>query len=265
MNVFMKEMRSNLISLIIWSVSSILLILIAMMKYLGFAQDAEATTELLNSLPKGILAAFGMDVLNVATMKGYYAVLFIYFVLIATIHAAMLGATIISKEERDKTSEFLFPKPRKRSQIIAPKILAAMTNVVILNIVIAISSILLVAVYNQDEPITAEIIKLMGVLLILQTIFLTFGTVIASFTSNTKTSGSVATGILLITYFFSIAVDIDKRLDNLKYFSPFKYFDPKLVMLNESFEPIYYIISVALIVLFTTMTFILYERRDISL
>ena len=35
---------------------------------------------------------------------------FFILLLMATIHAAMLGATIIAKEERDKTSEFLFVK-----------------------------------------------------------------------------------------------------------------------------------------------------------
>ena len=57
----------------------------------------------------------------------------------ATIHAAMLGATIIAKEERDKTAEFLFVKPVSRSKIISFKLLVALVNIVILTIVAAIS------------------------------------------------------------------------------------------------------------------------------
>ena len=59
----------------------------------------------------------------------------------ATIHAAMLGATIIAKEERDKTSEFLFAKPVLRSTIITAKLLAAFVNIVVFNLITFISLI----------------------------------------------------------------------------------------------------------------------------
>ena len=60
----------------------------------------------------------GFSDLDLSKVSGYYGMLFIYLLLMATIHAAMLGATIIAKEERDKTSEFLFVKPVSRSKVI---------------------------------------------------------------------------------------------------------------------------------------------------
>ena len=52
----------------------------------------------------------GFSDVDVSKISGYYSILFVYILLMATIHAAMLGADIIAKEERDKTSEFLFVK-----------------------------------------------------------------------------------------------------------------------------------------------------------
>ena len=46
----------------------------------------------------------------------------------ATVHAAMLGADIISKEERDKTAEFLFVKPISRNKIIISKLLGSFSQ-----------------------------------------------------------------------------------------------------------------------------------------
>ncbi|MFL6561849.1 MAG: ABC transporter permease subunit [Bacillus sp. (in: firmicutes)] len=64
-------------------------------------------------------------------ISGYYSLLYIYLLLMATIHATMLGASIIAKEERGKKAEFLFVKPVSRNGIITAKLLVAFTNIVI--------------------------------------------------------------------------------------------------------------------------------------
>lgn len=171
MNIVLRELRAHLKSIIIWCVSMVLLIYIGMIKYSGIEQSGDAINDMIEGLPDSLLAAFGMNQFDLTQVGGYYGVFFLYFVLIGTIHAVMLGATIISKEERDHTADFIFVKPVKRIKIITAKMVAGLINMIILNFTTLISSIVFVNMYNKGASITSDIVKLMVALFILQLLF----------------------------------------------------------------------------------------------
>ncbi len=53
----------------------------------------------------------GMDAQPITTPLGSYAALYPWYALVASAHAAILGATIMAKEKRDHSADFLFTKP----------------------------------------------------------------------------------------------------------------------------------------------------------
>ena len=142
--------------------------------------------EMMETLPEVMRNMFGINKVDLTSIGGFYSVFFIYFTLIAGIHAIMLGATIISKEERDKTADFLMVKPIKRHKAVTSKLIAAFINVLILNIVTFIGSAVNVAFYNKGEAITGEIFKITCTLFILQIVFLSLGLLFSSLTKTTK-------------------------------------------------------------------------------
>jgi len=190
--------------------------------------------------------------------------LFLYLVLMATIHASMLGADIISKEERDKTFEFLMVKPVSREKIITSKLLAAFVNIVIFNIINFVFSIILVSYYSKGESIVGNIAILMAGMFILQLIFLFIGTSIAAISSNPKTATSLSTAILLVTFMLSILIDMNDKLNILKYLTPFKYYEAKNLMYGGGLDPIFLILSFAIIGILFWVTYKFYEKRDLK-
>ena len=70
-------------------------------------------------------------------------------------------------------------------------------------------------------------------LFIMQMIFMAVGIFLGCAMKRYKLAASTAISLLLVTYFFSIITALNSNLDFLKYFSPFKYFDPA-AMLNQS-------------------------------
>ena len=112
--------------------------------------------ELFAQMPKSMQTIFGIGTFDLSKASGYYGMLFLYLLLMATIHAAMLGADIISKEERDKTSEFLLVKPISRNKIITSKLLAALINIIIFNIITLVSSIIIVGKYSKGEAVSGR-------------------------------------------------------------------------------------------------------------
>jgi len=265
MNVFIVEMKAHRKSLIIWAFSIIFMVAAGMGKYVALSSSGQSMNELFAQMPKSMQALIGIGTFDLSKASGYYGLLFLYLLLMATIHAAMLGANIISKEERDKTAEFLLSKPISRNKIITSKLLAGLTNIIIFNIINLVSSIIIVGKYSKGEAVGGEIAILMVGMLILQLMFMLIGTAIASVSKNPKTATGVSTAVLLITYILSIAIDVNSKLENLKYFTPFKYFEAKNLMAHDGFQASFVILSIIIISAMLGITYVFYKKRDLTI
>ncbi|MGM0839284.1 MAG: ABC transporter permease subunit [Bacillota bacterium] len=263
MNVYIREMKAHRKSLIIWCIGMIALIGSGMGKFAGFSSSGQSMNELMAQMPKSLQAFLGVGSLDMSTASGFYGVLFLYILLLSTIHATMIGATIISKEERDKTIEFLFVKPLPRKKIIGIKLLAALTQVGILSIITWSASLLIVGRYSEGESIISDIGITMFGMLILQVLFLVIGTAIAASTKKPGKAATLAAGVLLVTFILSFAIDLSEKIEGLKYLTPFKYFEAKNVM-DGGLELMFVGISVVLIGVLAVSTFILYDKRDLN-
>lgn len=265
MNIFKREMRANRKSLIIWSLGVIFMVVAGMGKYSSLESTGQSMDALMADMPKSLQAIMGTGTLDLSSPIGYFGVLFLYLAVMAAIHAAMLGSNLIAKEERDKTAEFLLVKPVSRIKVITSKLSAALVNILIFNMVTFASSVGMVQKYAEGEDLTGDVTKLMIGMFILQLIFLVTGTAIAAFYKNAKKATSLATGILLILFILSIAIDMNEKLDGLKYFTPFKYYDAKIVLNQGGFEPLYLGVSAVLFLVLTVMTYIFYKNRDMNI
>jgi len=265
LNIYSKEFKDTFISLIIWSLSIVLFIFVAMLKFKGFQGSSDMLADLLKAYPESLMAAFGMGELDLSTAPGYYSVMYVYFIMIAGIHAAMLGGHILAKEEIEKTSEFLIPKPVSRVKIISCKMLSGLSTIFLLNIVMGIANIVFINIYNVGDSITREIIFLNILMFLLQVMFLVLGTAISAITKNSKMAATVATAVIVSTYFLSILIGLNDKLKPLVYLTPFKYFDAETIFLGKSYDIVYFIITFGAIITFTIATYYFYNKKDISL
>lgn len=264
MNIFLREMKASRKSLILWCVGLLVLVAGGMAKYGGFSESGDLVTEMMENLPEAMKAMWGLAYFNLTEIKGYYSVLFLYFILMATIHASMLGATIISKEERDKTADFLLTKPTTRNKIITFKLLAGIANIFIFNIATLVFSVIFVGIYSKGEPITKEIVILMLAMFILQLLFLAVGTALGALSRKTKIATSGATAILLSTFILSMYIDMNDKVEKLKYITPFKYFEAKHLIFGDGFNIGFVILSFVLIAVFLGLTYKFFAKKDVN-
>ncbi|TLS48914.1 ABC transporter [Paenibacillus antri] len=263
MNIFLRELKAHRKSLIIWSVGMFLLVVSGMSKYTAYTAGG-AGGAVFDNLPQTLKALLGIGSFDVAQMSGFFAMLFLYIELAAAIHAVLLGSGIIAKEERDKTVEFLMVKPVSRGTIVTAKLLAALTNVVILNLVSLLSSILMVAAYNQGEDITKEIVQFLGSMFLVQLIFLTLGAALSALLKRPQTSGSAATGILLGTFVIAKITDVTDRLAILNLLSPFKYFSYSRIVEGNGIHVGIALGSIGLAAVLAASTYMLYLNRELN-
>lgn len=264
MNIFLRELKANRKALIIWSACMFLLVLSGMGKYTAYSAGGQSAA-VFNDLPYSVKALLGMGSFDVTTMSGYFAMLFLYIEIAVAIHAVLLGAGIISKEERDKTSEFLMIKPVSRNVIITSKLLAAFVNVVILNVVTFISSVVMVSAYNKGKDISGEIALFMLSMFIVQLIFLSLGAAMAACMKNPKSSGSIAIAILLVAFIISKITDLTDRVNGLNLLSPFKYFSYSDLVDGKGLNTVIIILSLLLVAAFSVFTYFCYPKRDLHI
>ena len=262
MNIFLRELKANLKSLIIWSVIVALLIMIGVAKFSAFAGDPEML-KILDSVPPVVLEAMNMGAFNLTTLTGFYGVMFIYFGLMGAMAAAMWGSDIISKEERDKTVEFSLVLPISRSKVITAKALAALINCIAFVLITWGISIAAVQSYNPDQAFYKNLSLEMQAMFLIELVFLAVGLFLGCAMKQYKRSGSTAVAIILVTYILSILSGMQEKLDFLKYFSPFKYFDAGQLFISGKFESTYLLISAAIIIACVAAGYLVYNRRDL--
>jgi ABC-2 type transport system permease protein len=262
MNIFFRELRANLKSLLIWSAITTLLILIAVAKFAAFAGNPEML-KMLDSMPPAMLEALNMQAFNLTTLSGFYGLMFIYFGLMGAMAAAMWGSDIISKEERDKTVEFSLVLPVSRSRVVTAKALAALVNCIAFVLITWAVSLVAVQSYHPDQAFHNYLALEMQAMLAIELIFLAVGLLLGCAMKQYKRSGALAIAIILVTYFLAIAADMQSNLDFLKYFTPFKYFDAGELFRSGRMDATYLLLSAVIILASLAAGYWVYNRRDL--
>ena len=139
MNIYWRELAINIKAMLIWFfiLSGLGVLVIAF--FPTVAKQAESFQQLMTGMPKGLLAAFGLEQISMTDIMGFYATKqYTTLTLFGSVYAIMLAAGILSKEENDRTIEFLLSKPVSRSAVIGAKLLSTITLVAVLNLLITI-------------------------------------------------------------------------------------------------------------------------------
>jgi ABC-2 type transport system permease protein len=262
MNIFLRELKANRKSLIIWCVITALFVLLGIAKFSAYYNNPDMVA-VLNDLPKQVLSALNVQAFNLTTISGFYGLMFTYYALLLTIAAVMWGTDIITKEERDKTVEFSLTLPVTRARLVTSKTLAALVNCVALLIFTWVASIVSAAKYQPDAAFFKFLALCMLALFIMQMVFLAVGIFLGCAMKRYKLATSTAISLLLVTYFFSIITVLNSKLDFLKYFSPFKYFDPAVLLHQSTIDIAFVGLSIVIIVISMSGAYLSYSKRDL--
>lgn len=262
MNIFIRELKANLKSLIIWIIVIALLIVIAVSKFSAFAGDPDML-KILDSMPPAVIDALSMNAFNLTSLTGFFGIMFLYFGLMGAIAAAMWGSDIISKEERDKTVEFSLVLPVSRSRVVTAKALAALVNCILFMLITWGFSIAAVQSYNPDQAFYDFLTLEMQAMFMIELIFLAIGLLLGCALKRYKSAGSIAVGIILATYFMSIIAGLSENFAFLKYFSPFYYYDAGNLFRSGHLDPAYLAVSAAIVIVCMLAAYWTYNKRDL--
>ena len=262
-SIFRQEFKMHLRSVIIWSVAVVVLIFVLISVFSSLSQEVEMLDEMMAQFPPQLLTAFGMDDLDLSTVLGFFSFVFLFAQLLLAVQAANYGFGLVSIEETEWTADFLLTKPVARTQILTSKLLAAVVGLAVTNLLVWISSFVLLNAYKGDRTFDARVLLLLLLSLVgFQLFFLAVGLVISLLVKRIRSVTPYAMGLAFGMYVLSVFGDMLGE-SVLELVTPFKHFEPGYIAHHGAYDWPLVLISVAAIVVSLVGSYLLYTRRDI--
>lgn len=262
--IYRYEIRQRWSSVGIWAGSLAGLLLMYMAFFPSFSADIAAMNQLLENFPPELKAAFGMNALDLGTLEGYFGLCFVFCQLCLAIQAANYGLSLVSVEEAELTADFLLTRPLSRPTILSSKLLAALTSLLVTDVLFWAVSLASIAMFKGDAQYEPRAIALLlGSAVIFQLIFFSVGLLLSLLVrrmrSVTPWSLGLAFGTYVISAFSGILGDV-----KLEYLSPFKHFDPGKIIRDLQYDMPLVLLDVVLVIVAIGVSYWLYQKRDIA-
>ena len=261
MTIFKQELKSQKLSMLIWSLSIGLLVAACVMMYPDMQDQMDGVNDMFSSMGN-FTEAFGMDQLNFGTLLGFYAVEGGNMLGIGgAFFAAIIGITALMKEERDRTAEFLLTHPVSRTKVISEKLVSTFAIIVILNVIVLLCAV--ISIKMIDEEIFWEellIFHLAYLLMQFEIAGICFG--ISAFIK--KSGLGIGIGIAGLMYLLNIIANITEDAEFLKYITPFGFTEGSDIINNKEITLKYLIPGMIIMVICIVIGYVKYSKKDIS-
>jgi ABC-2 type transport system permease protein len=263
MNMFLHELKAMRKSTLIWICALIGMTALYMSIYPSMTADAESFRKLLAGYPPSVRAMLGIRLESITSMLGFYSFIFSFIVLGGAIQAMIMGVSILSKETRERTADFLLVKPVSRQSIVTAKLLAAGTVLFITNAVFyaAAAGMAGLAAKEAFDHWVFFLINL--TLFFVQLIFLALGAAVSVFFNKLKGVLPISLGVVFGLYVVGALLAADDSGSAARVLSPFQYFSPAYVVEHAGYETPFLLLGAVVVAIGAALTYFIYIRKDI--
>ena len=258
-----RELKINLKSFIVWEAIILGLLLVVYLVYPSIAnsENIKLMDEMIKIFPEEVIKMFNMDIATMDTAFGWLkSEGFVMILLIIGCYSGILGSTILSKEESDKTIEYLNSLPVKRSNIVMSKVISGVTYIIFM--------VLSIGIFNYiGLELSGDFDKLEFLMLSISPLFaaipLFFISMFISTLLKSKKVVGIGLGIAMISYVLNTLSGLSSNVEFLKYFSVFTLSDIRNIILSDSVNGIMIIISFIISIVFLIGIIYKYNRKEL--
>lgn len=259
--IFLKELKMNLKTLLIWSLSVGGIGLACILLYSSMEGEIKEMADAFSNM--GTFSdAFGMSTLSIATIKGYFATeVGAVHGLGGSMFAAMIAASMLSKEEELHTGEFIYSMPVSRKRIVFAKALCISVMVFSFTVICSILYACGFAALGEELPVK-EFVTYMGMqfLMDMEIAAVCFG--ISAASSKTKTGSAL--GCSLMCYAYDVIGRVVPDVKEYLFIGPFSYSNASEIFSGADMCTKGIIVGIVITALSVLFAFWYYDKRDLA-
>lgn len=261
MMIYIKEMKQNIKAFLIWTTAIAFMMLVCIMMFPEMKNEMDSISNVFANMG-GFTAAFGMDKLNFGELMGFYGIECGNIIgLGGSFFAALLGISALSKEEKDRTAEFLLTHPVSRFSVITQKLLSVLTQVVLMNIIVMAVSYAATAIIGEELQVREFVLLHLAYLIMqFEIACICFG--ISAFIR--RGSIGIGLGLALTFYFINIICNISDSAKFLRYITPFAYTEASTIISESKLDTGLITIGTLIAVAGFTLSYLKYMKKDIA-
>lgn len=261
MTLYRHEMKMNLKSLFIWTLCVGGMCFGCILLYTSLEDSIQGMADAYSNMG-AMSAALGMDKMSLATLRGFYATeITMMHGLGGAMFAAVLGISLLSKEESGHTSEFLNVLPIGRVKIFFQKYLALFCNIILFNLICA-AFYLLGFWFMEEQMIFKEfcLYHLAATLMHIEIATVCF--MLSAFIR--RSLPGAALGLTLLLFAADMMCRIIPAIKNLKYLTPFYYASAADIFTDTKVNLPCCIIAATVILITLFIALVHYKTKDLT-
>lgn len=260
MTLFLHEMRVNKWQYIIWSLAVSFMLGISVLIYPEMKAQMNELSEMFSQMGS-FSQAFGMDQLNFGEFSGFFGTECGNTLgLGGGIFAALIGVSVLYKEEKSGTAEFLLAHPITRTRVAFEKLLSVIAQLFIfVSASAAITAITTVIIGESPDIKTMSLIFVAQLFMLIEISAICF--LISAFVR--KGGIGIGIGISALLYFVNIIANLTESLEFLKYITPYGYADCAYIVSENAIDITKLAIGAAICFLCIAVAFYKYNKKEI--
>ena len=264
LNLLIKELKSNLKGTVITSFVVVLYTAFSVSIYSVMKANIVKVTEFYSTIPESFRVAFNFQLNQWDNVLGFYVTYFVYYVpIIAGCYSIILGTKLLSKEEQNKTAEFLLSRPLSRIQIISSKLIAFFIHILGINLLAFLTGLFGCGIVSDWDFNLKSLIILHTYGYLICLFFGILGFFITVVMKRAKAIIGIGIGIVLGTYFFDVMIRVFGEVQFLLYLTPFKYINLEAHSPDYGFDAWRLIYFFGISGLLIILSYVFYRRKDI--
>ncbi|MCR4586728.1 MAG: ABC transporter permease [Lachnospiraceae bacterium] len=261
LSIFKHELKLNLKSLLIWSLSVGGLGFVCLLMYTSMEGEMMDMADTFSNMG-AFSDAFGMSTLSIATINGFFATE------VGTVHglgsalfAALLATVLLSKEEDAHTGEFLFSLPVSRGMTVLAKLLSLLAELVIFTLICGALYILGFAALKEDIS-WKEMMIFLGSMLLMNIEISAVALIISACSARNRMG--IGLGLALIFYSYDLIGRVVPDMKDYLFLGPFSYTNASEIFAGKETPAAALITGAAVIITALLASFTIYMKKDLA-
>ena len=260
-----RSIKDRKISLIIYMAAAILFMWMYVAMFPAIAAEAETFTAFMDSFPKEVFAAFGMEEMNLSSLENFLSMehfslvlpLMVVFLLIPVAGRAIAGEIELG------TIELIISRPLSRSKLYLAKYASGIGILLAFTIFSVFSVVPFTKLHGVEYDMTGIAAGGAVILLLGWSVF-SMSMMFSSFFSDKSKVYMASGGVLLGMYVLNVIALLKENLEVLKYFSFFHYYAYSDALTEQSLYTTGCLVFLGVSVICSLTGLLWFRRRDIA-